>query len=85
MCGQRPQNLLVPRSPQLTFRSGKLDLLFRISHLLDLHAGGGHYSLVITSEDLKAYLNAQASCGANVYLVNIINHDGSRCYPPFWS
>ena len=28
-------------------RPGKLDLLFRISHLLDLHVGGIHYSLFI--------------------------------------
>ena len=36
----------------MPLRPGKLDLLFRISHLLDLRAGGagGHYSLFVTSK-----------------------------------
>ena len=35
---------------QQPFRPGKVDLLFRISHLLDLHVGGLSYSIFITSK-----------------------------------
>ena len=51
--------------PQL--RPGKLDLLFHISHLLDLHAGRWLYSLFITicyihSENLRRYSHYKWVC-----------------------
>ena len=37
--------------------SGKLHLLFRVSHFLDVRAGGRHYSLFVTSKRLMHQAN----------------------------